>query len=50
MRIKTIEKRVKIHTPLKSESMDQVNRRWIKEANDMKASAKAFETKRVTVK
>ena len=50
MRIKTIEKRVKIHTPPKSESMDQVNRRWIKEANDMKASAKAFETKRVTVK
>lgn len=50
MKIKKVEKRVKIHTPPKSENIDQVNRRWIKEANDMKASAKAFETKRVSVK
>ena len=50
MRIKKIEKRVKIHTPPKSESIDQVNQRWMKEANDKKATAKAFETKRVTIK
>ncbi len=50
MRIKKVEKRVKIHTPPKSETIDQVNRRWTKEANDKKASAKAFETKRITVK
>ena len=50
MRIKKVEKRVKIHTPPKSESIDQVNQQWIKEANDKKATGKAFETKRVTIK
>jgi hypothetical protein len=49
MRVKKIERVVKVYEPPKIRNAKQVNDKWLKQANDMKATKDAFKTNRVKI-
>lgn len=49
MRVKKIEKKVKVYQPPLVRTSKQVNDKWIRLANDMKATKDAFKTNRVKI-
>jgi len=49
MRVKKVEKKIKVYQPPIVRTSEQANKKWLKQANDMKATKDSFKTNRVKI-